>query len=130
MTIFKKKKIDKKQLKAFQGLLEKEKKELEDKIADLNLKEKDMAIKMPDFTASEDSSIEADEIEELNNLLSLKLVWEGDLARINDALERMKAGTYGICEECGELIEEARLRIEPAAQTCTKCVKKKNTASA
>ncbi|HOK20899.1 MAG TPA: TraR/DksA C4-type zinc finger protein [Candidatus Paceibacterota bacterium] len=130
MTIFKKKKMDKKQLKEFQELLEKEKKELEDKIADLNLKEKDMAIKMPDFTASEDSSIEADEIEELNNLLSLKLVWEGDLARINDALERMKAGTYGICEECGELIEEARLRIEPAAQICAKCLKKKNTASA
>ncbi|HOD97057.1 MAG TPA: TraR/DksA C4-type zinc finger protein [Candidatus Paceibacterota bacterium] len=129
MTILKKKKMDKKQLKEFQELLEKEKKELEEKISDLNLKEKELAIKMPDFSASEDSSIEADEIEELNNLLSLRFVWENDLASINEALERIKKGTYGICEECGGLIEIARLKIEPAAKICAKCLKKKNSAS-
>lgn len=126
MTIFKRKKLDKKSLKEFQQLLEKEKKELEEKITELNNKEKDMAIKTPDFMASEDSSVEADEVEELNNLLSLKLVWENDLDRINKALERIKKETYGICQKCGELIETERLQIEPAAQICSKCLRKKN----
>jgi DnaK suppressor protein len=129
MIIFKRKKYDKKTLKEFQQLLEKEKKELEEKIAELNAKEKEMAIKMPDFTASEDASIEADEMEELNNLLSLKMEWENDLDRINQALERIEKGTYGICQECGNLIEIERLRIEPAAQICMQCVKKKNKAA-
>jgi DnaK suppressor protein len=131
MTIFsKKKKMDKKNLKEFQDLLEKEKKELEDKINELNSQEKNMAIKTPDFMALEDSSVEADEVEELNNLLSLKSVWENNLYRIEQALERIKKGTYGICEECGELIEIERLKIEPAAQICTKCIKKKNKKTA
>ena len=131
ITIFsKKKKMDKKNLKEFQDLLEKEKKELEDKINELNSQEKNMAIKTPDFMALEDSSVEADEVEELNNLLSLKSVWENNLYRIEQALERIKKGTYGICEEYGELIEIERLKIEPAAQICTKCIKKKNKKTA
>ena len=76
ITIFsKKKKMDKKNLKEFQDLLEKEKKELEDKINELNSQEKNMAIKTPDFMALEDSSVEADEVEELNNLLSLNNIY-------------------------------------------------------
>ncbi len=131
MTIFsKKKKMDKKNLKEFQDLLEKEKKELEDKIEELISQEKNMAIKTPDFMALEDASVEADEVEELNNLLSLKSVWENNLYRIDQSLERIKKGTYGICEECGELIEIERLKIEPAAQICTKCIKKKNKKTA
>lgn len=41
--------------------------------------------------------------------------------RYNDilaALERITAGTYGICEVSGEPIEEDRLGADPAAKTC------------
>src|SRR4051812_29221428 len=34
------------------------------------------------------------------------------------ALKRMQDGTYGMCEECGEKIEEDRLEANPAARTC------------
>lgn len=34
------------------------------------------------------------------------------------ALKRMQDGTYGMCEECGEKIEEDRLEVNPAARTC------------
>lgn len=122
--------MDKKTLKEFQDLLEKEKKELEEKLNELNSQKKEMAIKTPDFMALEDSSVEADEVEELNNLLSLKSVWENNLYRINQALEKMVKGTYGICEECGELIEIERLKIEPAAQICVNCIKKRNKKTA
>jgi RNA polymerase-binding transcription factor DksA len=38
------------------------------------------------------------------------------LDEVEHALERMDAGTYGICEECGRPIPLARLRILPEAR--------------
>lgn len=40
---------------------------------------------------------------------------------IEDALERIKLGEYGICEDCGEPIPEQRLRLFPAARLCVRC---------
>ncbi len=40
------------------------------------------------------------------------------LNQIERALERMDAGTYGICERCGREIDYARLEAEPAALYC------------
>jgi RNA polymerase-binding protein DksA len=37
------------------------------------------------------------------------------------AIESAKAGTYGICESCGERIDPARLEILPQATLCLKC---------
>ncbi|TAL58037.1 MAG: hypothetical protein EPN84_13350 [Legionella sp.] len=34
------------------------------------------------------------------------------------ALTRIDAGTYGVCEEGGEAIEEDRLNADPSASTC------------
>jgi DnaK suppressor protein len=43
------------------------------------------------------------------------------LQEIEDALERIKHGEYGICEECGEPVPEQRLRLFPAARHCVRC---------
>jgi DnaK suppressor protein len=43
------------------------------------------------------------------------------IKEIEDALERIKYGDYGECEECGEPIPEQRLRLFPAARNCVKC---------
>lgn len=43
------------------------------------------------------------------------------LDAIDRALERMDQGTYGICEECGAPIAEARLEVFPSAATCIHC---------
>lgn len=45
----------------------------------------------------------------------------GKLAQIDDAFLRLKEGTYGNCEECGEPINPKRLRIVPFARTCVDC---------
>ena len=37
------------------------------------------------------------------------------------ALQRVKAGTYGICDDCGSAIPPARLRALPSATTCVAC---------
>jgi RNA polymerase-binding transcription factor len=41
--------------------------------------------------------------------------------KINDALLRLEAGTYGLCFECGEEIAQPRLRALPFAARCKDC---------
>lgn len=37
------------------------------------------------------------------------------------ALERIEAGTYGICDSCGEEIEQERLDAMPVTSLCIEC---------
>jgi DnaK suppressor protein len=46
------------------------------------------------------------------------------IGKIKDALERIDNGTYGICEECGEQITEARLKARPVTTLCIECKKR------
>jgi len=50
-------------------------------------------------------------------LTTLTIV-EGELEDIDDALRKLDEGTYGICEECGKPIDEARLEAVPWARYC------------
>ncbi len=43
------------------------------------------------------------------------------LTNIEDVLERLKDGTYGSCDECGEPIGEERLKILPFTKVCVEC---------
>jgi DnaK suppressor protein len=44
-----------------------------------------------------------------------------ELSCVNAALERLRTGTYGICERCGSSIPAARLKAIPWAEHCRKC---------
>jgi RNA polymerase-binding transcription factor DksA len=48
------------------------------------------------------------------------------LAEINEALERLRRGSYGVCEECRRQIPGERLSAQPAARTCVECAAKRN----
>jgi DnaK suppressor protein len=50
--------------------------------------------------------------------LSILLGMEAKMADVERALERLGAGTYGVCEACGQPIGEARLEAWPAARFC------------
>ena len=41
-----------------------------------------------------------------------------ELREVEAAQERLRQGTYGTCEECGEAIPYARLKAYPAARLC------------
>src|SRR5712692_11512675 len=41
--------------------------------------------------------------------------------KLAEALERLRGGEYGFCEECGEPIAPARLRAMPEVTTCVRC---------
>lgn len=51
------------------------------------------------------------------------------LQEIDRALERLKEGTYGICDRCGEEISIGRLQALPSALYCTPCQEKQEAAS-
>jgi len=41
--------------------------------------------------------------------------------KINEALDSIAKGMYGVCDNCNELISKARLAVLPFARTCIKC---------
>lgn len=43
------------------------------------------------------------------------------LREIDEALERLEEGSFGVCQECGEEIVEARLQALPYATLCVEC---------
>lgn len=53
--------------------------------------------------------------------LSLASSEQDVLYDIDDALQRLKDSTYGICEACGEPIEKVRLEALPFARMCIRC---------
>jgi RNA polymerase-binding transcription factor DksA len=43
------------------------------------------------------------------------------IAEVDDALRRVDAAAYGICERCGQPIAEERLAARPFARFCMAC---------
>jgi len=41
--------------------------------------------------------------------------------KIEEALLRIKEGTYGQCQECGAAIGARRLEVRPTAELCIEC---------
>jgi RNA polymerase-binding protein DksA len=50
------------------------------------------------------------------------------LQRVNEALDRIESGNFGICEICGESIPEERLQALPYANLCITCKQKEEKA--
>jgi DnaK suppressor protein len=44
-----------------------------------------------------------------------------ELKHVNEALDRMESGEYGVCDECGSQIRFERLHAMPFAQLCRNC---------
>jgi RNA polymerase-binding transcription factor DksA len=56
--------------------------------------------------------------EEIEGLLAFL---RGVLREVEDALDRMARGTFGLCEACGRPIARERLRALPRARLCVRC---------
>ena len=46
---------------------------------------------------------------------------EIELQRIYSALQRIQAGQYGECLNCGDAIGKGRLQVDPATPVCLQC---------
>ncbi len=100
--------------------LKKEKAELSEKIEQLR------ALGQPSAERKEGSPFGkreegADEASELEKRLALEKRQEESLKEVEHALQKYEAGTYGLCDSCGQSIEQARLEAIPQASLCMKC---------
>jgi len=64
---------------------------------------------------------EASEAFELEKRLALEEKLNATLAKIDHALEKWQTGTYGLCDSCGQPIEQDRLEALPQASLCLSC---------
>ena len=55
------------------------------------------------------------------NLLRIRDRERKLLSKIDEALDRMEQGSFGLCEECGEEIDLERLKIRPVTTFCIRC---------
>ena len=63
----------------------------------------------------------AQAISERNDEFAMNEHETAELGDIEAALERMDAGTYGQCTDCGVTIPPARLNAYPTAKRCIDC---------
>ena len=64
---------------------------------------------------------EATETLELEKRLALENRIRQEMAKVEHALDKIKKGTYGLCDNCGQAIDPERLEVLPQASLCMKC---------
>lgn len=69
----------------------------------------------PDFA---EQAVERENDQVLDALDSLE---RGELVRTRAALRRLDAGCLGICDDCGEDIDPARMDVDPSVDSCIGC---------
>ncbi len=53
-----------------------------------------------------------------------------EIAQIDAALQRLEAGEYGVCRDCGEEIDANRLAALPFVLDCAECASRREEAQA
>jgi RNA polymerase-binding transcription factor DksA len=107
----------------FKKLLEEEKAKLLKELATIGQKnpsnESDWEAKPTNMDSdSADENETADTIEEFEENSAILKQLEIQLLKVEGALGKIEAGTYGKCNICGQEIPEPRLEANPASLTC------------
>lgn len=68
-----------------------------------------------------DKDDNATEVNQYTQNLSIENNLEKKLQAVLDALAKIEAGTYGVCEKCQQEIPIERLTANPSAKTCLHC---------
>jgi DnaK suppressor protein len=109
-------KMTKAQLKKFKDLLEEKRREI---------------IKKAQQTLDEDMTLDANDLPDEMDLASSEYLQSFTfrlrgrekvfLDKIQKALEKLEAGSFGVCDECGDRISVKRLEARPETTLCIRC---------
>lgn len=116
-------KLAKSTLEKFKKRLLEDREHLENMVANYEREREDARLtessadRSPDPGNAEAGSMKS----ELEKELSIELNLVDLRSKVETALERIDAGTYGICERCGESIPVARLEALPYTTLCVDC---------
>ncbi len=101
--------------------------EYEKKLKD---QKRELLLKIEEYSEAEDFGDdidhleeEADESQSFANRMAIAQTLKGQVNEIDMALNRIRLGTYGICEKCGREIPEKVLKVAPESNLCEKCKK-------
>ena len=86
----------------------------------------DRAVREGDTGTGDDQADAGTATFEREHELSLAANSRDLLAQVERALERLDAGTYGICEICGNAIGKERLKAFPKVTLCVTCKQREN----
>lgn len=114
--------INKETLEQLKKRLEEEKKVLQEELGLIADKQSDgnhYVTKFPDMGTDQDDNTA--EVSLFGDRLAIEKELETRLGRVKLALEKIEAGTYGVCETCGDEISIERLGAFPSGRHCMKC---------
>lgn len=120
--------MDKEKIDSLKNKLQAQKKQLEEDLKDIAVKDKnlkdDYDAKFKNLDSGPmDQSAEAMEVSEYQDNLSVEANLEMQLRDVNNALEKIEKGEFGKCEKCQGEISGDRLEALPHAKTCLNCAK-------
>ncbi|WP_064200556.1 TraR/DksA C4-type zinc finger protein [Brevibacillus brevis] len=111
--------VDQKMVASFREKLLEQKKELEDRVQDHYGMREPMTTSLQEFSMYDNHPADiGSEMFEREKDLALDSLDRETLKEIDQALQRMEEGTYGLCTVCGEQIPVERLEALPQSQTC------------
>jgi RNA polymerase-binding protein DksA len=81
----------------------------------------------PDARLSNNAAVDADAAEQFDheNTVAMRDEVDRKLAATERALTRIDDGSYGTCTACGKMIDTDRLTVDPTAEYCVDCQRKK-----
>jgi DnaK suppressor protein len=112
-------KLDKKAIARFKKILLKEREQIVGEVKQIVESSNEMG-----QDGIQDIGDEAANIYNKQILLSLNENERMRLKEVDESLDRIENGTYGICEECGGPISLKRLEVRPVAKYCVPCLTK------
>lgn len=83
----------------------------------------DYRSRFPTTDQSDTSDEKAHSVEEFEKERGVEQNLELRLKEINETLDKIQIGTYGVCNRCRSPIEEKRLKAIPVAQFCVSCAR-------
>jgi len=112
-------KLDKKAIAKFKKILLKQREQIVGDVKQIVESSKEMG-----QDGIQDIGDEAANMYNKQVLLSLNENERIRLKEVDESLDRIENGTYGICDECGGPISLKRLEVRPVAKYCVPCLTK------
>jgi DnaK suppressor protein len=117
--------MDKQTIEQSKKILQKEKKSLERQLKTFAKKDPkfkgDYDTQFPDLGIHQSSDELAQEVSLYESSLPVEHTLELKLQDVENALQKIENGTYGICENCNKEIPLERLKTKPEAKYCITC---------
>lgn len=77
-----------------------------------------------DYSDENTQDDDASEREEHTRVEAIELDLKERIKLVEKALNKIKKGNYGVCENCGGKIDRARLEVLPESKFCLDCQRK------